>query len=265
MVSSGVNDRCHPEGATGPIARAERRCDTSRVTTTYCLRPGAPVAGTRLASGRLVYNPLSPPMRILRTALAAAVLISLGAAADAQAPRRAQARDGFWIGFGLGASNNDLECTGCAFTGPSDPWHGGFGSHGFLAMGGALSQQLLLGGELGSATVIGNGRDATVGQLLFIARYYPGAFEGFHVDGGMGPAVYMLEGGGGSVEATGFAVRVGAGYDFALGRRFAITPYANVARTMVQQGSISATGTAGPVTRLQNTFVTQFGIGFHWY
>lgn len=192
--------------------------------------------------------------------------LALGATVlGAQAPRPAQRHEGFFIGFGIGASNNDLDCTGCNFTSETDPWRGGFGSGGYLAMGGALSQQLLLGGELSGSSVMSGERDATIGSLLFIAQYYPGAFEGFHVKGGLGPTGVMLQGDGSKVEATGFAVQAGVGYDFRVGRRFAITPYANIARTAVQQGSLTMSGSSGTVTRLENRVLAQFGIGFNWY
>jgi hypothetical protein len=201
--------------------------------------------------------------RILATTTASLILVATSV--GAQAPRHAQAHDGLWFGLGIGASTNDLDCSGCAFTGPSDPWRGGLGSGVKVSVGGALSQQLLLGGEI-SVTDVSNGtRAANTGSILFIARYYPGAFEGFHVEGGMGPSVFSLGGGGGSVEATGFSIQGGLGYDFRLGRRFALTPYASAARTMVQQGSLKSDGSAGPVTRLNNKVLTHFGLGFHWY
>jgi hypothetical protein len=198
----------------------------------------------------------------MRLILLLSAFVLSAAALPAQS---SHSRDGFWIGFGLGASTNDLECTGCLYTGASDPWRGGFGSGGFLAMGGAVSPQLLLGGETAVASVIGENRDASIASLLFLVKYYPAIYEGFHVSGAMGPTVFLLEGNGSSVEASGFAVRAGVGYDLAMGRRFAITPYANIARTMVQQGSLSVSGAAGPVTKLENKMVAQFGVSFNWY
>lgn len=205
-------------------------------------------------------------MSFMHYAFAALAPLTIAATAlHAQGPRPAQRHEGFWIGFGFGGSKTNMKCTGCAFTGPSDPWRGGFGSGGYLAMGGALSQQLQLGGEVNSSQIIGNDRDATVAQVLFVMRYYPGAHEGLHLTAAFGPAAYVLAGRGGTVEATGFAGRVGAGFDFAVGRRFALVPYASIARTAVQQGSLSVSGTAGPVTKLENSIVSQFGLGFHWH
>ena len=208
-------------------------------------------------------------MSTLRRTLAttAAGLILGTATLGAQASSRVQRHDGFNIGFGIGAADYDLKCSGCTTTGSSDPWEGGFGSSFYFRLGGAVSQQLLLGGEISAGAIAGpNDRNSSVGQLLFTAQYYPGAFEGFHITGGMGPAAISLQDSGPTqVEAIGYALRAGVGYDFGIGRRFALTPYANVGRTMIQQGSIETAGNPGAVSRLESKMLVQFGLGFNWY
>ncbi len=189
--------------------------------------------------------------------------ITLGA----QAVSRVQRHHGFNIGFGIGAADYDLKCSGCTTTGASDPWEGGFGSSGYLRIGGAVSQQLLLGGEVSGAGIAGpNERNSSIGQLLFTAQYYPGAFEGFHVIGAMGPAAISLQNTESiSVNAVGYALRAGVGYDFGLGKRFALTPYASIGRTMISQGSIETAGATGTVTRVESKRLVQFGLGVNWY
>lgn len=193
---------------------------------------------------------------------AAAGLLFVGIIASAQEPTSGHRRDGPWIGFGFGASNNDLECTGCTSTGPDDPWRGPNGSGGFLAVAGALSQQLLIGGEVNISGAASGKRGVTIFQLLLTAQYFPVASRGVHVTAAVGPASFQIGGAGGGVEGYGTALRVGAGYDIAIGGRFALTPYATVARTF-SGGSVTSSGNAGPVTRLENRSLTQYGVAIH--
>lgn len=207
---------------------------------------------------------MSTLRRVLATTVAGLVLG--GASLGAQAPRPAQRHDGFNIGFGIGGANYDLKCDGCITTGVTDPWSGGFGGSAYFRVGGAISQQMILGGEVSGGAIVGaNDRASSVGALLFTMQYYPGAYEGLHVTGALGPAGVALEDGNNRVEAFGYAVRAGIGYDFGLGKRFAITPYANVGRTMISQGSIETAGSPGAVTRLESKVLVQFGLGFNWY
>lgn len=186
-------------------------------------------------------------------------------AMGAQAPRRGQAHEGPWFGVGVGASNNDLECTGCTSTSTSDRWEGGTGPGGFLAAGYALSQQLLLGVEANAGGTGGEDANASIFQYLVVAQYFPSASGGLRLNAGLGRAVYDLSRTGGSVSATGYAYRVGAAYDFVMRNRFALAPYVNIARTTVGQGSLEANGNAGPVTRLENSMVTQIGLALYRY
>lgn len=194
----------------------------------------------------------------------AAGLLFVGTVARAQEPTSGQRPGGLRIGLGFGASNNDLECTGCTSTGPDDPWRGPSGSGGFLAVGGVLSHQLLIGGEVNISGAESGKRGVTIFQLLLTAQYFPVASRGLNVTAGVGPASFQIGGAGGGVEGYGTAVRVGAGYDIAIGRRFALTPYATVARTS-SGGSLTSSGNAGPVTRLENRMVTQYGFAIHRY
>jgi hypothetical protein len=204
---------------------------------------------------------------LVSTSIAALVLTAptLGA----QEPPETQAHDGFNIGFGGGGAWFDVTCTGCAMTGdPSDPWKGGSGSEGYFRLGGALSQQVLLGGELsvrGTDPSSAAGRSSFIVQLLFTGQYYPSPSRGFHVAGGIGGVGLSLSTPGSAVEGQGVSARAGIGYDFALGRRFALTPYANVGRAVIHRGSIVTFGSQGAVVDLGVGLLTQIGLGFNWY
>ena len=160
--------------------------------------------------------------RILgRTMTSLALILVLGSPAAAQ---RTAVHDGFWISFGFGG--------GTAFG--DDAWDGDskFGGAGFLRMGGSLSQQLLIGGE-----VIGWGTNQDEwsigrGALMFTALYYPSPKGGFYLKGGAGFAgrsaekEFRVE----SVTTTiredhgGIGLGAGLGYDIQLARNFFLTP-----------------------------------------
>ncbi len=153
-------------------------------------------------------------MKLLCIAVTGAcVLLS---ASDLAAQRRHQ---GFWIGFGLGGGANTSE-------GLDDSRRGGGAA--YLRLGGTVSQQVLLGGE-----VIGWGRSddgATVsrGNATFSVLVYPSRSGGFFLKGGVGGANVTVEteerGGRLTREESGFGGTVGAGFDIRLGRNIYLTP-----------------------------------------
>lgn len=205
-------------------------------------------------------------MRSIRLALA--VLAVGGAnAVGAQSVSAGNGHEGFWVGVGLGASHTNISCTGCNYTASNDPWRGGLGTGLALSLGGTASPQLLLGAELSAGvTMSGTGdRSAGMGRLLFVAQYYPDMYGGFFVRGGVGPAAIDLEDNGATVHAGGFAAQAGVGYDFRVGRRFAIAPYATLGHTGISQASIETTGSAGTVTKLQPGTYWNIGLSFNWY
>lgn len=201
---------------------------------------------------------------MFRSCLTSTALALVTAAALGGQDRPRHARAGFWLAGGAGVATNDLKCTGCTFTGPRDAWRGGSGGGASFAAGGTLSQQLLLGVELSPSGTADSTRTATMFLLLLVAQYYPLAFEGFHLKGGIGPVSILLGDRGGSVEGRGFAVQGGVGYDFRIGRSFGLTPYANIAATKVARG-IMVFGNATSVTRLQNSRIAQLGLALRWY
>ncbi len=151
----------------------------------------------------------------------AVLLVALAAPAEAQ---RTAVHDGFWISFGFGG--------GSAFGDDAFDGDSKFGGAGFLRMGGSVSQQLLLGGEL-----IGWGTDqdnTSIGRgaLMFTTMYYPSPKGGLYLKGSAGFA-------GRSAEWTilvddltatvtedqgGIGLGAGIGYDIQLARNFFLTP-----------------------------------------
>lgn len=152
-------------------------------------------------------------VRWLRALLGFAVL-TIGSASVASA----QERSGFFFGIGFGYGSLGLSCDGC------DTEREGSYS-GTFRLGGAVNPQLLLGGESVGWYKDENGASLSFGTLTGNAYYYPSKSANFFVKGGVGlgwteAQIDFV----GSDTETGFGWQVGAGYDFRLGTKTALTP-----------------------------------------
>lgn len=162
--------------------------------------------------------------RVITTGAMCAIVALLVTAAPAAAQRTAD-HQGFWISFGFGG--------GMAFGDAAYDGDSKFGGAGFLRMGGSLTQQWLIGGEL-----IGWGTESDnvqVGRaaMMFTALYYPSKAGGFYLKGGAGFAgrtaetsVFLTGGVEAKItdETGGVGIGAGLGYDIQLARNFFITP-----------------------------------------
>jgi hypothetical protein len=156
-----------------------------------------------------------------------------------------QKHGGFWLSGGLGGSG--LSCLSCDQ--PRNNRWSGAGGGGYLAAGGTVTRNLLLGGEITAgfrfdiAEPGANGvaPQATVTLLSAIVVFYPRE-RGFHILGGPAVGVASITGGGRLIEAPGFGLLLGAGYDLAIGRGFAITP-------AIRYGQMLSSGTLAPDPR----------------
>lgn len=171
-------------------------------------------------------------MRTIRTsAVAVAVLASValpmnavaqavtqaGSPAASAAPA-APARQGLWFNAGLGAGS--LGCDGCDSR--ESAMSGG------LALGGTLTQRVLLGAGTAGWTKSEDGGALTVGALNAVVRFYPSVARGFFLLGGVGMGTINVEiDGFGSESETGSAAILGLGYDFRVGRNVSMTPFWN--------------------------------------
>ncbi len=141
---------------------------------------------------------------------------------------QAPARDGFFIGFGVGGGS-------VAFEDESDREGSGVGH---FKIGGALSDHVLLGAEVGGwSQEMGEGVTITSSYLNAVAYLYPAPTGGLFLKGGIGFASLI-----------GFTL--GAGYDIGFGGRFGLTPYADFHQGFFEDGS----------TRL-----VSLGLSFNWY
>jgi hypothetical protein len=166
----------------------------------------------------------------------AVALAFTATAASAQAP----AREGFFIGFGLGWGSFGVE----------DAGERQGGGAGYLKLGGALSDKVLLGAESSAWTKEEGGATLTFGTLTATAYVYPSA-TGLYLSGGLGLARVEVDAGVlGSANDTGLGINLGAGYDIGFGGRFGLTPYANFISGSFDGGSAN---------------VFQLGLGVNWY
>jgi hypothetical protein len=185
--------------------------------------------------------------------LAAASLLALSASASAQS--NAQMRDGFTISFGLGGGSAALSCPGCGST-PRET-----GASGYLRLGGAMSQSLVLAAEMNGWSKAIDGVDVRMGTLAGVAQWYPSVTNGFYVKGGLGMSSYAEEDPTAKAEAIGLGYEFGTGYDIRMGRNFSLTPYVNfvgMANSDVKVGGTSLNQKIG-------TTNMQYGLGFTWH
>lgn len=175
------------------------------------------------------------------TGLLIAALVAVPQDADAQV---SPARDGFFIGVGLGGGS--FGCSTC----PDRQ----SGVSGHLKLGTTMSDQLLLGVESSAWTKEETGARMTHANLSAMVQFYPVATNGFFVRGGLG--VSRLEvsasGPGLSLSAgqTGLGLTAGLGYDVRVGSNFSISPYGTWGWGDFDGGSA-------------NTF--QLGLGVTWH
>lgn len=175
--------------------------------------------------------------RSLVSLVVAASVVGTAAPASAQAP----SRDGFFIGFGFGYGSLGIE----------DEPDRESSMSGFLTLGGALNQSILLAGESNAWLKEESGVTLTVGSVNAVVYFYPTAGGPFFLKGGLGVATVEVDAGAvGSADDTGLGVTLGAGYDIGFGGRFAVTPFGNFLLGNFDGGS---------------TNILQLGVGVHWY
>lgn len=156
----------------------------------------------------------------------------------------AQTREGFFIGFGLGGGS--FGCTDCGDRQS--------GVSAQLNLGGALSDQLLLGVLSSAWTKEESGARLTHANLSAMAQYYPVATSGFYVRGGVGFSTLEVSTTASGLtlsgSESGLGMSAGLGYDIRTGANFSVSPYG-----VFQWGDFEG-GSA-------NTF--QIGLGVQWH
>jgi hypothetical protein len=171
------------------------------------------------------------------TGLCALLTAALVTSAFAQ---KAQTRDGFWVGGGMGYGSLGLSCEICGDVGRTG------GLSGYAKLGGTLRQNILLGVEMNGWTKSEGAGRVTMGNFSGAAYWYPMPTQGLFLKAGAGYAVLSTDDGTENVSDTGFGFLGGVGYDVRVGRNLSITPVANWFRGGFEGGSAN---------------VLQFGVG----
>ncbi len=153
---------------------------------------------------------------------------------------QAQTREGFWIGFGLGAGSLGID-------GGTDR---DTGVVGYLKLGGTLSERFLLGVELNQWMREESGATVGLTNLSAVVYFYPSATSGFFLKGGLGTSRLEVEVSGISVSQDGGGAVLGLGFDARVGDNWSITPVMNFNAGALEGG---------------NTSLTEFGVGVSWH
>jgi hypothetical protein len=150
-------------------------------------------------------------------ALATITVSFVGNALGQYQQSRPERRSGFWFSAGLGYGS--LGCQDC--TGRTG------GLSGNLALGGTLSNKVLLGVASNGWVKSENGTTLTVNAITAAMRFYPSA-HGLFLMGGLGiGTVSAAVSGFGSGSETGWGALLGLGYDIPMSRSVSLTPYWN--------------------------------------
>jgi hypothetical protein len=122
---------------------------------------------------------------------------------------------------------------------------------GYFKIGGAVSDQVLIGAESTAWVKDESGVTLSSTALNAVAYVYPNPTGGFYLKGGLGIATLEVDVGAfGSGSETGTALTLGVGYDIGFGGRFGLTPYGGLVIGNYEGGS---------------TNVLEFGLGVNWY
>ena len=161
---------------------------------------------------------------VTRTLLLVVGVLSFATAAHAQ---YAQNHQGMYatvgLGYGLAKVTCD-QCEGSERTGNLT---------GFLGVGGALSQAVLLGVEAaGWSKVTDNNDNRSMGVANGVVTWYPSRREGFFIKGGVGLGwIYgdqeLSDGSIQSVSKSGIGYSAGLGYDMRIQRNTSVTAVVN--------------------------------------
>lgn len=188
--------------------------------------------------------------------LAGALFAASLAGAQESSP---SARNGFTIGFGIGAGSGGISCSGCATDRES-------GFSGYLRLGGAVRPGLIIGGETNGFVKTVEDGQVSFGFYSAVVQWYPQPQNGFFLKGNLGYAASQFvvdDFGLGSIEinTAGFGAGVGAGYDIRLGRMFSVTPYVNALTSFGADAQYAGRSLGEKL----NSNLLQFGIGFTWH
>jgi hypothetical protein len=175
----------------------------------------------------------------------------LATSANAQ---KAQTREGFWIGVGMGVGS-----LGFGGDAVNDDRHAGLS--GNFKLGGTISPQFLLGVETNGWTDKTDGITTSAGVFSAVGYYYPMVRSGLYLKGGLGVLAVADNAPVNEGKAAGMAAQLGAGYDVRVGRNFSLTPYANYIFSSGAELKVDGSATGADI----NPNIFQLGLGVTWH
>ena len=184
----------------------------------------------------------------------------------AAAPGVAQNREGFWMGVGGGWGSAGVTADQSVDEGRENS------GVGYLRGGWALTNRLLLGGDLAvwtktAAIERDTMMDLNIYHFSGTLTYYPST-SGFFVKGGAGgafmDAAVKVPGATTNLDlGKGFNVVVGAGFDIPIATHLAVTPAIDYWRGML--GDVKVAGFPGPVLSGWSHNVVAATVGITFY
>lgn len=188
--------------------------------------------------------------------LIATLLACLSSSTQAQSSPRANARQGFWVGFGLGSGSAGTNCTSCSsdrFTGLS----------GYARLGGTLSRSILLGFETNGWLHSEAGVDETIGFGSFVVLWYPSPTGALFLKVGIGGMSYRADNGVDRLTAAAPSASIGIGYEMRVGRNMSVVPYVN----SLASSSVRLQFDGVPISTGEDISINlfQFGLGLTWH
>jgi hypothetical protein len=151
-------------------------------------------------------------------ALAVGPSVAISQQTDQSSALVRHSREGFWFNAGLGYGS--AGCQDCNIREGA--------VSGGLAVGGALSQKLMLGVGINRWWKSEDGGTLTVGTIAAVIRFYPSATGGFFLLGGLGlGTIHRYAPNFGSDTQSGFGAIAGLGLDIRVARNVSLTPFWN--------------------------------------
>lgn len=194
----------------------------------------------------------------MRRMIVALVLLAAAAgSAEAQKSTAGRnARQGFWIGFGLGVGSAAVECSTCS----SDRFTGG---SGYFRLGGTLSQSFLLGFEMNGWSHTEAGVEEAMALASLVAQWYPSRGGALYLKFGLGGMAYVADDGTDELSAAGPAAIIGLGYEFRVTRNMSVTPFINSMASGNTEVRLNDQVVATNVDMSLN--LVQIGVGLTWH
>jgi hypothetical protein len=193
----------------------------------------------------------------MRTVMLIATLLAcLSSSTQAQSSRRANARQGFWVGFGLGSGSAGTNCPSCNTVRSS-------GLSGYARLGGTLSRSILLGVETNGWAHSEAGVDESIGFGSVVVLWYPSPTGALYLQVGLGGMSYRADDGVDQLTATAPSASIGVGYEMRVGRNMSLVPYVN----SLASSPVRLHFDGVPVSTSEDISINlfQFGLGITWH